>query len=139
MNRRDILKSLGVTALAGSMPRFALAGADTRLVLVVLRGAVDGLALAAPYGDGDYKNVRGELAIAKPGSDDGLLKLDDLFGLNAALITAVGANVRLSSIVTNLPLEPTASVTGSPRYSSATCFISRRMIAATSGQVRLLP
>ena len=85
MNRRDILKSLGVTALAGSMPRFALAGADTRLVLVVLRGAVDGLALAAPYGDGDYKNVRGELAIAKPGSDDGLLKLDDLFGLNAAL------------------------------------------------------
>ena len=33
----------------------------------------------------------------------------------------------------------TASLTGSPRYSSATCFISRRMIAASSGQVNAFP
>ena len=33
----------------------------------------------------------------------------------------------------------TASVTGSPRYSSATRFISRRMMAAISGLVKVLP
>ena len=86
-NRRDVLKSLGLGALAGSTPglAFASTATDARFVLVVLRGAVDGLALAAPYGDGNYKKVRGELAIPKPGRSDGLLKLDGMFGLNPAL------------------------------------------------------
>ncbi len=87
MKRRDVLKSLGVTAIASCTPGLALANADTDslFVLVVLRGAVDGLALAAPYGDGNYRKVRGELAIPAPGSSNGLLKLDGLFGLNPAL------------------------------------------------------
>lgn len=87
LNRRDVLKSLGLTAVAGSLPTLAFArtASDARFVLVVLRGAVDGLALAAPYGDGNYQKLRGELAIAKPGSTDGLLKLDGLFGLHPSL------------------------------------------------------
>ena len=87
LNRRDVLKSLGLTAVAGSLPTvaFARTASDARFVLVVLRGAVDGLALAAPYGDGNYQKLRGELAIAKPGSTDGLLKLDGLFGLHPSL------------------------------------------------------
>lgn len=87
LNRRDVLKSLGLTAIVGSTPglTFATTETDARFVLVVLRGAVDGLALAAPYGDGNYKKVRGELAIPKPGSSDGLLKLDGMFGLNPSL------------------------------------------------------
>jgi uncharacterized protein (DUF1501 family) len=86
-NRRDVLKSLGLGAVAGSVPRFAFATTETeaKFVLVVLRGAVDGLALAAPYGDGNYRKVRGELALPDPGATDGLLKLDGLFGLNPAL------------------------------------------------------
>jgi len=86
-NRRVVLKSLGLGALAGSTPglAFSSTATDARFVLVVLRGAVDGLALAAPYGDGNYKKVRGELAIPKPGRSDGLLKLDGMFGLNPAL------------------------------------------------------
>ncbi len=88
LNRRDVLKTLGLTAIAGSTPGLSLAAAQTgaRFVLIVLRGAVDGLALAAPYGDGNYKKVRGELAIGKPGSSDGLLKLDSMFGLNPSLV-----------------------------------------------------
>lgn len=85
--RRDVLKSLLLTTVASSVPRLALAntGTDASFVLVVLRGAVDGLALAAPFGDGRYKKVRGELAIPKPGSSDGLLKLDGLFGLHPSM------------------------------------------------------
>jgi uncharacterized protein (DUF1501 family) len=87
-NRRDVLKSLGLGAIASSAPglAFATTAADARFVLIVLRGAVDGLAVAAPYGDGNYKKVRGELAISKPGTSGGLLKLDGLFGLHPSLV-----------------------------------------------------
>jgi len=89
LNRRDILKAAGLGAAIGGMPGLALAAtdADARFVLVILRGAVDGLAMAAPYGDGNYKRVRGELALAGPGESDGLLKLDGLFGLHPSLKT----------------------------------------------------
>jgi len=87
LNRRDVLKSVGLAALAGGVPGLAVATTESkaRFVLIVLRGAVDGLAVAAPYGDGNYRKVRGELAISKPGSSDGLLKLDGLFGLHPSL------------------------------------------------------
>ncbi len=85
LNRRDALKSLGLAAAACGLPGFAFADTGNRLVLVILRGAVDGLALAAPYGDGNYRRVRGELAIPDPGQSDGLLKLDGLFGLHPSL------------------------------------------------------
>ena len=87
IRRREILKSLGAVAVAGSLPTLSLANSNShsKFVLVVLRGAVDGLALAAPYGDGNYNKVRGELAIPKPGNGDGLLKLDGLFGINPSL------------------------------------------------------
>ena len=85
LNRRDVLKSLSLAAAACGMPGFAFAETQKRLVLVILRGAVDGLALAAPYGDGNYRRVRGELAIPDPGEPEGLLKLDGLFGLHPSL------------------------------------------------------
>lgn len=87
MNRREILKVLGIAAATGSAPALAMARTNTssKLVLVLLRGAVDGLALAAPFGDGNYQKVRGELALPSPGNDGGLLKLDGLFGLHPSL------------------------------------------------------
>jgi uncharacterized protein (DUF1501 family) len=87
ISRRTLLQSLGGAAIAAGMPTLSLAttNSDSKFVLVVLRGAVDGLALAAPYGDGNYTKARGELAISQPGSSDGLLKLDGLFGLNPSL------------------------------------------------------
>ena len=87
LNRRDVLKAVGLTAAVNSVPglAFATSEADARFVLVILRGAVDGLALAAPYGDGNYNRVRGELAIPAPGQANGLLKIDGLFGLHPSL------------------------------------------------------
>ena len=85
--RRDVLKSLGLAAVAGAAPGLTLAktGGDANFVLLLLRGAVDGLALAAPYGDGNYRRLRGELAIPAPGQSGGLLKLDGMFGLHPSL------------------------------------------------------
>ncbi|MDJ0751715.1 MAG: DUF1501 domain-containing protein [Woeseiaceae bacterium] len=87
MNRRELLRAMGLTAFASNVPGLAFARAETdaRLVLIVLRGAVDGLALAAPYGDENYRDVRGELALSRPGTSNGLLDLDGFFGLHPSL------------------------------------------------------
>ena len=87
ITRRDILSTAAAGAFMSAAPSLAFASAETdaRLVLVILRGAADGLAIAAPYGDGNYAQVRGELALAPPGSSNGLLKLDGMFGLHPAL------------------------------------------------------
>ena len=83
VNRRDILRAAGAGIVASSIPGLALAGAstDARFVLVILRGAADGLAIAPPYGDGNYAKVRGELAL----SSAEVNKLDGIFGLHPAL------------------------------------------------------
>ena len=87
LNRRNVLKTIGLGAIAASMPgiSFSKASGDARLVMIILRGAVDGLALVAPYGDSKYRSVRGELAMSPPGHDGGLLKLDGLFGLHPSM------------------------------------------------------
>jgi len=86
-SRRDILKAAGASAIATGIPgiTFAKVDTDSRFVLVILRGAADGLALVAPYGDGNYNKVRGELALPSPGKDGGLNKLDSMFGLHPSL------------------------------------------------------
>jgi uncharacterized protein (DUF1501 family) len=87
LTRRDILRAAGVGAAATILPTAAFARVDTnaRFVLVILRGAADGLGIAAPYGDGNYRKVRGELALPDPGQNGGLLKLDSMFGLHPSL------------------------------------------------------
>jgi uncharacterized protein (DUF1501 family) len=83
VNRRDILRAAGAGLVASSIPGLAFAGAqtDARFVLVILRGAADGLAIAPACGDGNYAKVRGELAL----SASEVNKLDGLFGLHPAL------------------------------------------------------
>lgn len=81
--RRDFMKSLGAGAVLTAAPGLALAASsnNARFVLVILRGAADGLAIAAPYGDKRYMSLRGELAL--PRQD--LLNLDGFFGLHPRL------------------------------------------------------
>jgi uncharacterized protein (DUF1501 family) len=85
--RREFLQAMSMTGLAALAPRmsFAYAPTDARLVFIILRGALDGLAAVAPYGDGDYRSVRGALALPAPGTTNGALKLDGMFALNPAL------------------------------------------------------
>ncbi len=108
LSRREILRNIGLGAVATSIPGICLAKANTdaRLVLVVLRGAADGLAIAAPYGDGKYKSLRGELAIPKPGASDGLLKLDGLFGLHPSLANTHALFAKKEALVVHAVSSP---------------------------------
>jgi uncharacterized protein (DUF1501 family) len=86
-DRRALLTaSLQLTLLAPlARVAHAAATADPRFVLVILRGALDGLAAVAPYADPQYRALRGPLALGNPGTDGGVLKLDGTFGLHPAL------------------------------------------------------
>jgi len=63
----------------------AQGGARKKLVVVMLRGAVDGLSVVAPHGEREYAASRPQIALPPPGADDGLIKLDALFGLHPSL------------------------------------------------------
>lgn len=87
VTRRHALGILGAGALAAGLPRAAFAAADTnkRLVVILLRGAMDGLSAAPAYGDPDYQSARAGLGLPAPGQSGGVLKLDAMFGLHPNL------------------------------------------------------
>jgi uncharacterized protein (DUF1501 family) len=87
MDRRTLLRTSVQLVLLAPFARIAraLPNADARFVIVILRGALDGLAAVAPYGDSQYKSLRGALALDSPGTTGGVLKLDGLFGLHPSL------------------------------------------------------
>ena len=96
MQRRRLLQAaaaaglawvpVGRTALAATPPTPGqrLPG-NKRLVVVFLRGAVDGLSVVVPHGDDAYYAARTSIALARPGQDGGVLDLDGHFGLNPNL------------------------------------------------------
>lgn len=63
----------GITNLAATQ-------SDNRLVVIFLRGAMDGASLVVPYGDDDYHNHRRTIGLGTPKS--GLIDLDGFFGLH---------------------------------------------------------
>ena len=84
-SRRVFLASAGTFVAWATMPRMASAAVrDPRLVVVILRGAMDGLAVVPPVGDPDYPALRGDLAIGTAGLEQ-TLALDSFFGLNQAM------------------------------------------------------
>jgi uncharacterized protein (DUF1501 family) len=82
--RRRFLLGAGTLAASAAFPHvlFAHTGGLARLVVVILRGALDGLAAVPPYADPHYAALHRELAIAAPGAADGALLLDGTFGLH---------------------------------------------------------
>ncbi|HEX5421838.1 MAG TPA: hypothetical protein VFY39_17750, partial [Gammaproteobacteria bacterium] len=89
----DRREFLGATfAAAGSLvlwPQLTRAstGDDTRFLLVLLRGGLDGLAAVPPYGDPAYSAIRGALALSPEGAAPAH-KLDDTFALHPSLAYA---------------------------------------------------
>ncbi len=92
MRRRDFLNSaaafgglafvrIGSRAWAAQNPN----GASQRLVVVFLRGAVDGLNVVIPHAEPTYYRVRPTIAVPPPGHQGGGLDLDGQFALHPQL------------------------------------------------------
>ena len=99
MDRRYFLRSSGIglasfglmAAAPDFLHQFAKAAAGPGygkkkvLVTIFQRGAVDGLNVVVPHGEGEYYNLRPTIAIPKPGKTDGAVDLDGMFGLHPSL------------------------------------------------------
>jgi uncharacterized protein (DUF1501 family) len=85
--RRDLLKAAGPALLALGPDAWAAAddSGSKCLVVVLLRGAVDGLNVVVPYAEEHYYEERQSIAIAPPGKPNGGLALDAHFALHPAL------------------------------------------------------
>lgn len=84
--RRSLLLSGATFAAWAYLPKFARAAdaRDPRLIVVILRGALDGLATVAPIADPDYAGLHGSIALLKDGRN-AALPLDGFFGLHPAM------------------------------------------------------
>jgi len=94
MQRRVFLKSTGLALVAfGAAPRALARAVATEagsrgkvLVVVFLRGAMDGLNVVVPYAEPQYRSWRPTIAVPPPnGGREAALDLDGHFGLHPAL------------------------------------------------------
>jgi uncharacterized protein (DUF1501 family) len=84
-SRRELLIGSGALFAWTQMPKLARAeGRDPRLLVIVLRGALDGLGAVAPVGDPDWIGLRGDRALVLDGKTPAL-PLDAFFALNPAM------------------------------------------------------
>ena len=85
-SRRALLLGGASFAAWAYLPKFARAadGRDPRLIVVILRGALDGLATVAPVGDPDYAGLHGAIALAPDGPHAAVM-LDSFFALHPSM------------------------------------------------------
>ncbi len=84
MDRRTFIRGMcagGVATFTSGTLSLATVPGSGKLVFVLLRGGLDGLSAVVPYGDRDYRDVRGPLAFKKTD----LEVLNDQFGLAPGL------------------------------------------------------
>lgn len=89
-SRRNFLKfgsqSCALSLAQSYLPSGLLTAAeklDKRLMVVIMRGALDGLAAVPPIGDKSYVSARGQLAL--PQNSEVLLDLNGFFAMHSAL------------------------------------------------------
>jgi uncharacterized protein (DUF1501 family) len=84
--RRALLLGGAAFAAWAYIPKFARAAdaRDPRLIVVILRGALDGLATVAPVGDPDYAGLHGSIALTSDGPHAATM-LDSFFGLHPSM------------------------------------------------------
>jgi uncharacterized protein (DUF1501 family) len=85
-SRRALLLGGASFAAWAYLPKFAHAadGRDPRLIVVILRGALDGLATVAPIGDPDYAALHGSIALSPDGPHAATM-LDSFFALHPSM------------------------------------------------------
>ena len=86
ISRRALLAGGAALSAWAALPRFAGAAGsrDPRLIVIILRGALDGLSAVGPVGDPDYARLHGDIALSLTG-DHAALPLDGFFALNPAM------------------------------------------------------
>jgi uncharacterized protein (DUF1501 family) len=86
VSRRALLLGGATFAAWAYLPKFARAadGHDPRVIVVILRGALDGLATVAPTGDPDYAGLHGAIALTKEGPH-AAIALDSFFALHPSM------------------------------------------------------
>jgi uncharacterized protein (DUF1501 family) len=84
--RRSLLLGGASFAAWAYLPKFARAadGRDPRLIVVILRGALDGLATVAPVSDPDYAGLHGGIALTSDGPHAAIM-LDWFFALHPSM------------------------------------------------------
>ncbi|HUX72434.1 MAG TPA: DUF1501 domain-containing protein [Steroidobacteraceae bacterium] len=97
-SRREFLSLLGASAAGATALTLwpgvtrAATGADSRFLVLMLRGGLDGVHAVPPWGDPAYARARGPMALtpAAPAADGApaALKLDGTFALHPALAGA---------------------------------------------------
>jgi uncharacterized protein (DUF1501 family) len=85
-SRRGLLLGGASFAAWAYVPKFARAtdGRDPRLIVVILRGALDGLATVAPVSDPDYAALHGSIALTSDGPHAATM-LDSFFALHPSM------------------------------------------------------
>src|SRR4051812_30857588 len=85
-SRRALLLGGASFAAWAYVPKFArgAGGRDPRLIVVILRGALDGLATVAPLGDPGYAGLHGSIALTSDGPH-AAVTLDSLFALHPSM------------------------------------------------------
>jgi uncharacterized protein (DUF1501 family) len=85
-SRRAFLLGGASFAAWAYLPKFARAadGRDPRLIVITLRGALDGLATVAPVGDPDYAGLHGSIALTADGPHAATM-LDSFFALHPSM------------------------------------------------------
>jgi uncharacterized protein (DUF1501 family) len=96
ISRRSFLAQASVLATSGlfllspnTWAARTTAGGKSRLIVVFLRGAVDGLNVVVPYGEARYYEDRPTISIPRPERDNGALDLNGFFGLHPALASVM--------------------------------------------------
>jgi uncharacterized protein (DUF1501 family) len=148
MNRRDFLKTaaaLGSAGIAlrgpGAWMTRAFAGTEdrNRLVVIFLRGAVDGLNVTPPHGEPSYYEARPTIAVAQ----SQVIDLDGRFGLHPALspLTPLWRERSLAFVAACGSPDPSRShfdaqdymESGTPGVKSTTDGWMNRLLAAMPG------
>ena len=85
LTRRATLLGLAAIGVGRTSLALAAANTDQRFVVVIQRGAMDGLAAVPPYGDPTLAGLRAEITPPLPGQPAGMLDLGGFYGLHPAL------------------------------------------------------
>jgi uncharacterized protein (DUF1501 family) len=87
LRRAAILSASGIVLLSPHAwaARSIDSSSKRRLIVVFLRGAVDGLNVVVPHGESAYYDARPTIALGRMGHSGGVIDLDGHFGLHPAL------------------------------------------------------